>query len=138
VVVEDNGDTREMLCELLARAGFDCTSAESGGAALERIDEARPDIAILDVGLPGMDGFELARRIRGDSRHSGICLIALTGYGQASDRVAAREAGFDAHLVKPVRAEQLVRLLDEMRSTPPNGEARRNSQPPASDTALPG
>jgi two-component system CheB/CheR fusion protein len=111
VIVEDNADTREMLCELLASAGFDCRSAETGAAAMALIDEARPDIALLDVGLPGVDGLEIARRLRSDPRLASIRLIALTGYGQPSDRAKTLDAGFDAHLVKPVRADELLRLL---------------------------
>jgi two-component system CheB/CheR fusion protein len=111
VVVEDNPDSREMLCELLKRAGFECTTADNGPAALQLIDEVCPEIAILDVGLPEMDGFELARRLRANPRHAQLILIALTGYGRAEDRKASREAGFDEHLVKPVHAEQLLQLL---------------------------
>jgi len=111
VVVEDNADSREMLRELLQHAGFDCRAVESGAAALAVMDEMRPDIVILDVGLPEMDGFEIARQIRATTKHAGVCLIALTGYGQAADRAASRAAGFDVHLVKPVHAEQLLELL---------------------------
>jgi two-component system, chemotaxis family, CheB/CheR fusion protein len=118
VIVEDNADTREMLCELLAKAGFECRSAENGAAALELIDEFMPDIALLDVGLPEMDGLEVARRLRGDGKQAGLRLIALTGYGQPSDRTTALQAGFDAHLVKPVHAEDLLRLVIDMGGTP--------------------
>jgi two-component system, chemotaxis family, CheB/CheR fusion protein len=117
VVVEDNADSRDMLCELLAEADFDCRPAENGATALTLIDEVRPDIVILDVGLPAMDGFEVARRLRSDPRHAGLRLIALTGYGQAADRAVSRAAGFDEHLVKPVRAEELLAVLATMRRT---------------------
>jgi two-component system CheB/CheR fusion protein len=115
IIVEDNTDSRELLCELLEQAGFECRAAAAGSAALDVIEEFRPDVAVLDLGLPGMDGFELARRIRADERVSKTILIALTGYGQAADRAAAREAGFDEHLVKPVQGEQLLSLLVGMR-----------------------
>jgi two-component system CheB/CheR fusion protein len=115
VIVEDNADSREMLCEALTHAGFHCETAGNGLDALELVARVRPDIAILDVGLPGMDGFEIARRIRADAQLQDVCLIALTGYGQAQDRIASREAGFDEHLVKPVRAEHLLRLISDMR-----------------------
>jgi two-component system CheB/CheR fusion protein len=115
LVVEDNTDSRELLCELLLQAGFECRAAETGLDALTAVDEFRPDVAILDVGLPGIDGFEVARRLRTHPRHASLCLIALTGYGQAADRATARDAGFDEHLVKPVHAEQLLSLLAEMR-----------------------
>ena len=87
VVVEDQADSREALCELLSQEGFACRTAENGAEGLALIDEVLPDVAILDVGLPGMDGFEIARRLRADPRHAGMFLIAL-------DRVrAGRRAG---------------------------------------------
>jgi two-component system CheB/CheR fusion protein len=116
VVVEDNRDSREMLCELLVLSGFKCHTADNGRAALSLIEEIHPDIAILDVGLPEMDGFELARRVRRTRKHGDLCLIALTGYGQPSDHALGVEAGFDADLVKPVRAEHLLALLNRLRS----------------------
>jgi two-component system CheB/CheR fusion protein len=112
LVVEDNADSREMLCALLDRAGYEAYGAATGVAALTLLEEVQPDIAILDVGLPGMDGFEVARRIRSRPRHAHVRLVALTGYGQLSDRVASREAGFEAHVVKPVQTEQLLALLN--------------------------
>jgi two-component system CheB/CheR fusion protein len=117
LIVEDNSDSRELLCELLGQAAFECRAVDSGMAALALVEEFRPDVAILDLGLPEMDGFEIARRLRRDPRHAGVCLIALTGYGQASDRAVAREAGFDEHLVKPVQGEQLLTLLEQIRGT---------------------
>jgi two-component system CheB/CheR fusion protein len=110
-VVEDNADSREMLCELLTRHGFDCKSAERGDAGLALIREMHPDIAVVDVGLPGIDGLELARRVRSDPALAGTFLVALTGYGQATDRLTALNAGFDEHVVKPVRADELMQLL---------------------------
>jgi len=115
VVVEDNEDSRELICELLAGEGYNCHTAATGPAGLALVNELRPDIVILDLGLPEVDGFEVARRIRRDPRHDGACLIALTGYGQSSDRAAAKEAGFDEHLVKPVQPEQLLRLLSDLK-----------------------
>ncbi|MDP9151397.1 MAG: ATP-binding protein [Myxococcota bacterium] len=113
VVVEDNEDSRHMLCSLLEHAGFDCKSAGTGLEGLALIDATLPDVAILDVGLPEMDGLELARRIRKDPRHEKVHLLALTGYGQPADRSAACEAGFDGHLVKPVDPDQLVKRLSQ-------------------------
>jgi CheY-like chemotaxis protein len=126
LVVEDNADSREMLREVLERSGFKCVPAENGAVALTMLDEVAPDVAILDVGLPGLDGFEVARRVRANPRHKDLCLIALTGYGQPSDRAIGKEAGFDAHLVKPVRVDQLLSLLSEMR-----GEHHRRRASPA-------
>jgi two-component system CheB/CheR fusion protein len=114
VVVEDSEDSRELLCTVLTRAGFACSAADSGTAALELIEREQPGVAILDVGLPEMDGFEVARRIRDNPKHDDMFLIALTGYGRASDREASRKAGFDEHLVKPVRIEQLLDVLNKL------------------------
>ena len=122
LIVEDNADSREMLREVLERSGYSVAVAESGPRALEMLETMDPDAAILDVGLPELDGFELARRIRQHSRHHDLCLIALTGYGQPGDRITSHEAGFDAHLVKPVRAEHLVELLVQMRRERHDGQ----------------
>jgi two-component system CheB/CheR fusion protein len=116
-VVEDNADSRRILCELLELVGYECKSADNGIAGIALIDEVRPELAIIDLGLPGMDGLELARRLRRDPRHADVYLIALTGYGQPADHAAAREAGFDEHLVKPVRVEQLLTRLSVQAST---------------------
>jgi two-component system, chemotaxis family, CheB/CheR fusion protein len=113
VIIEDNDDSRDMLCALLGDAGFHCQSASTGPAGLALIDELSPASAVVDVGLPGLDGLELARRVRSNPKHAGIFLIALTGYGQPADRVAAHEAGFDGHLVKPVDFETLLSLLSD-------------------------
>lgn len=111
VVVEDNADSREMLCSMLKLAGASCQSAADGPSALALIDQVMPDAVILDVGLPHMDGLEVARRIRSNPRLSGVRLIALTGYGLASDRHATTQAGFDHHLVKPVQPADLFRAI---------------------------
>ncbi|MET0556154.1 MAG: response regulator, partial [Vicinamibacteria bacterium] len=115
VVVEDNADSREALCALLESAGYDCKSAGSGGAALALVSTFVPEVVILDLGLPEVDGFEIARRIRADARHAGARLVALTGYGQASDRAASLSAGFDEHVVKPVQPDRLLDLLARLR-----------------------
>lgn len=111
VVVEDNADGREALCELLGLAGFDCHSAADGEAGLALIERIHPHAAILDLGLPLLDGLEIARRLRADGKHAGMYLIALTGYGQRTDREQALAAGFDDHLIKPVDTRDLLRLL---------------------------
>jgi len=118
VVIEDNRDSREVLCELLTRNGFDCRSADNGREGLALIDEFEPMAAIVDIGLPGIDGLELARRLRASGKHPGILLIALTGYGQRSDRELALQAGFDEHVVKPVDLAALRRLLGKRKSLP--------------------
>jgi two-component system, chemotaxis family, CheB/CheR fusion protein len=124
VVVEDNADSREMLCTLLEGAGFVCHTAGAGMAALALVDQVHPDIVILDVGLPEMNGFEVARRIRSNPEHADVRLIAVTGYGQAADRAASREAGFDSHLVKPVQVDQLLALLVQMQDEGAAAQAR--------------
>jgi two-component system CheB/CheR fusion protein len=111
MVVEDYADSRDVLCAMLRDAGLDCHGAADGQTALRLIDDISPDAVILDVGLPGMNGLEVARRIRANPRHRGIRLIALTGYGQSSDREATAQAGFDDHLVKPVHPSELLRVL---------------------------
>jgi two-component system CheB/CheR fusion protein len=116
LVVEDNEDAREMLCQMLSRAGFECRAVGDGLAALALVDGFRPHAAIIDVGLPGIDGFEIARRLRRDPTTAVATLVAVTGYGQPRDRSAALEAGFDAHVVKPVKLDELVRVLDASRA----------------------
>jgi two-component system CheB/CheR fusion protein len=126
VVIEDNADSREMLCALLSNAGFDCKSCDNGSAGLALIDEFQPLAAIVDIGLPGMDGLELTRRVRSSMRHPNLYLIALTGYGQRADRELALKAGFDEHVVKPVDLAALLRLLATRRNKPVTrvGESR--------------
>ena len=116
LIVEDNDDSREMMFQLLDHAGHECRTASTGTGALEVLHGFAPDIAILDVGLPEMDGFELARRIRQDPEHSGTILIAVTGYGRASDHATSREVGFDGHLVKPVDTNHLLNLLSSLQN----------------------
>jgi signal transduction histidine kinase/ActR/RegA family two-component response regulator len=101
LVVEDNADAREMLRLLLELDGHEVYGAADGPGGLEAAEHLRPDVALIDVGLPGFDGYELARRLR-TAVGAAIHLVALTGYGQPEDRRRAHEAGFDAHLVKPV------------------------------------
>jgi signal transduction histidine kinase/ActR/RegA family two-component response regulator len=110
LVVEDNDDAREMLHHLLRLAGHEVLEATDGPSGLEATLRARPDVALVDVGLPGFDGYELARRVRATG-DSSIYLVALTGYGQPDDRRQAMESGFDAHLVKPVNPEALLAAI---------------------------
>ena len=101
VVIEDNADAREMLRVALEMAGHEVHEAHDGPTGLQTILRLQPDVALVDVGLPAFDGYEVARRVRA-AAGSAIHLIALTGYGQPDDRRQALEAGFDAHLVKPI------------------------------------
>jgi CheY-like chemotaxis protein len=100
-----------MMRHLLLLAGHAVREAPDGVAGLTMALQRPPDVAIVDVGLPGLDGFELARRLRADPRGRATTLIALTGYGQSETRARALEAGFDAFLVKPLAAEALERIL---------------------------
>ena len=111
VVIEDNPDGAEMLSLLLEHAGYQVFTAEDGKSGIELIERVSPHVALVDIGLPVMDGFEVARWIRSQSEHRELYLLALTGYGQAGDRAAALEAGFDEHLVKPVDADTLRQLM---------------------------
>ncbi len=108
VLVEDIDDNREMLQALLELDGHQVISAKDGEAGCEAILKHRPKVALIDIGLPGIDGYEVARRVRRDAACREIRLIALTGYGQKSDIAAALDAGFDEHLVKPVDPEALA------------------------------
>ena len=110
LVVEDSDDARETLVELLQVMGHRVESAGDGIAGLDKALAIGPDVALVDIGLPGIDGFELARRLRtADGRR--LYMVALTGYGAAEDRRRAMEAGFDAHMTKPVEASRLAELL---------------------------
>jgi CheY-like chemotaxis protein len=108
--VEDNADARETLQLLLQLEGYQVTAADSGEQAVEQAATTRFDVAMVDIGLPDVDGYEVARRVRA-KRGKDIFLVALTGYGQAEDRKRALEAGFDAHLVKPVDPDDLLKVL---------------------------
>jgi signal transduction histidine kinase/CheY-like chemotaxis protein len=114
LIVEDNQDGRESLRDLLEIWGYRVDLAEDGPAGLEHALAAPPDVALIDIGLPGYDGNEVARRIRANLNGHSPCLIAMTGYGQPEDRGRALEAGFDTYLVKPVEPEMLSRLLAEV------------------------
>jgi signal transduction histidine kinase len=113
LVVEDNADGRETLRDLLELWGYRVELAETGAEGVERAVDIRPDIALVDIGLPGIDGYEVARLVRRALPGCPLRLIAMTGYGQPEDRERALDAGFDAYLVKPVKAEELEGLLAE-------------------------
>jgi PAS domain S-box-containing protein len=112
LLIEDNPDSREMLHAILKLDGFEVEVAEDGQQGLDAILAQRPDVALIDIGLPGLDGYEVARRVRKQLSSSEVHLVALTGYGQAKDREAAFRAGFDDHLVKPVNLEDVERVLN--------------------------
>ena len=112
LLIEDNDDGREMLAMMLEAQQYQVTTAVDGDDGLHKAAAAPPDIALVDIGLPGIDGYEVARRLRADPATRGVRLIALTGYGQDSDQQRALDAGFDAHLVKPVEIARLMALLE--------------------------
>jgi CheY-like chemotaxis protein len=112
LVVEDNADARTTLELLLKRAGHEVAVAEDGPAGLDAALSKRPEVALIDLGLPGLDGYALARVIRRQLRGEAMRLIALTGYGQAHDRRRATDSGFDAYLVKPVDPASLQRAIE--------------------------
>jgi CheY-like chemotaxis protein len=110
LIVEDNADGRETLKTLLKLQGHVVETAEDGLGGVALALANRPQVALIDLGLPGLDGYEVARQIRaalGDQ----VYLVALTGFGQDEDRRRTLDAGFDAHLLKPVDLDELSRLL---------------------------
>ncbi|MFO0890685.1 MAG: ATP-binding protein [Isosphaeraceae bacterium] len=111
LVVDDNQDSAATLGRLLQVLGTDVQIAHDGPTALEMVEGYSPDVVFLDLGMPGMDGLEVARRIRQSSPSRSIVLIALTGWGQHGDRLRTRDAGFDHHLVKPANMSALQSLL---------------------------
>jgi len=114
LIVEDSSDSGEILCELLESEGFSTRLAEDGLTALQEFSDFSPDVVVLDIGLPGMDGYEVARRIRRLGSGSGTSLIALTGWGGSADRELSAQAGFDEHLVKPVIFGELLRSIERV------------------------
>ena len=111
LIVDDNRDAADSLAMLLEIGGHEATAVYSAQDALQRAAEFRPAVILLDIGLPEIDGHEVARRIRGMPELRDVRLVALTGYGQEEDRRRTRDAGFDHHLVKPVDLEELERTL---------------------------
>jgi CheY-like chemotaxis protein len=113
LVVDDNRDAAESLAVFLKLSGHDTYIAHDGLEAVDKAAQLSPDIILLDIGLPKINGFEAARRIREQAQGRKLILVALTGWGQDADRQKSREAGFNAHLVKPVDAGVLANLLVE-------------------------
>ena len=111
LVVEDNRDGLETLLALLDMLGYEVAGAGDGREALEQARRFRPDIVLLDLGLPVMDGLEVARALRADEAFADVFIAALTGWGGEADRRRTAEAGFDAHLTKPVELGALEDVL---------------------------
>jgi len=116
LVVDDNADSAESLATLLRMSGHEACTAYDGAHALEVAEQFRPDVVLLDIGMPRMDGFEAARRIRRRPWGQGVLLLAMTGWGQEADRQRSREAGIAHHLVKPVDPQMVERLLADLSS----------------------
>ena len=121
LIVEDNADARDMLLALLSLERHEVYTASDGPAGVDAAVRLRPEVALVDIGLPGLNGYEVARRIRATEAGRAMKLIALTGYGQREDTRQAREAGFDLHLVKPVEPR---RLDDALRALLPSPDQR--------------
>ncbi|MBI2218466.1 MAG: response regulator [Candidatus Rokubacteria bacterium] len=109
--MEDNEDARESLRTVLEVDGHEVEAVADGHAATEAVGRLEPDIVLIDIGLPDMDGYELARRLRAMPGATRRRLVAVTGYGRPEDRQRALQAGFDAYLIKPVEAERLASLV---------------------------
>ncbi|MEW4567045.1 PAS domain S-box protein [Tautonia sp. JC769] len=118
LLVDDHQDAARTLGKLLTLSGLEVQLAYDGASAIERVATFQPEVVVLDIGLPDMDGYEVARRIRKQPGGPARTLIALTGWGQESDRLRSLEAGFDTHLVKPVDPEELIALLHRVSPKP--------------------
>jgi len=111
LVVDDNVDSAKTIGMLLQASGHEIRIIHDGLAALDAALDFRPRVVLLDIGLPGLDGFEVAKRLRQHASLQNILLVAMTGYGQESDRQRSKEAGFDHHLVKPANFKQVLQIL---------------------------
>ena len=114
LLADDNADALESLATVLRLHGHEVFSAPNGAIALETAARHLPEVALLDIGMPLIDGYEVARRIRAQEWGKGVTLVAVTGWGQESDRVRSQEAGFDTHLVKPLDLDKLTALLAQL------------------------
>ena len=118
LVIEDNRDAANTLCMLLRAFGYDATVAHSGPDGIDKARRLQPQVVLCDIGLPGMDGFAVARTLRHDPALSQTRLIAVTGYGREEDKTRALEAGFDEHITKPADADKLLATLAVIKQTP--------------------
>jgi PAS domain S-box-containing protein len=127
LVVEDNDDAREMLCHLVRLLGHEVHEAIDGGAGVDTALRLQPDLTLVDIGLPGGDGYEVARRLRAAATGRRLRLVALTGYGRREDRERALAAGFDEHLVKPIDPARLAALLSAAGPSCDRGDHMKSS-----------
>ena len=126
LLVDDNADAAQAVQQVLSRSGHDVHVAADGVTALAMARQEPPQVIVLDIGLPDLDGLSVARQLRDDERTRGIPLIALTGYGRADDVARARAAGFDRHLTKPAEPEVLLRAISEATSDGRRAAGPRN------------
>jgi len=112
VVADDNEDSAQSFAMLLSFSGHEVRIAHDGEEALDAVRDFRPDVAFLDIGMPRLSGYEVAEAVRAEPWGRDVILIAVTGWGQADDKVRARSAGFDQHLVKPIDPSDVDRLLE--------------------------
>jgi CheY-like chemotaxis protein len=133
LLVDDNVDAAKTLAMLLRYQGQQVTIVHDGVAALEAVAHNKPDLILLDIGLPRMDGYEVARQIREQRDYDDVVLIALTGWGQEEDRRRSREAGFNEHLTKPVDQKTLQRILMDLppKQTGPEPDVNTPKSAPA-------
>jgi PleD family two-component response regulator len=115
IIVDDNRDAAEMLAEILDAAGFSTIALLDAQSVLDNLAVFRPDFILIDIGLPVVDGYELAQRVHALEEFKGVRLIAITGYGHESARQRSNAAGFSEHLVKPVDTKQLEAILRRKR-----------------------
>ncbi|HEU4753713.1 MAG TPA: ATP-binding protein, partial [Armatimonadota bacterium] len=125
LVVDDNRDAAEVQAEALRLSGYDVHVAFDGLAAIEAARTYRPHVALLDIGLPRMNGYEVARRLRAHPDTAAIPLVAVTGYGQDQDREEAHRAGFSRYMIKPVDPDELERAIRSLASSAEHGDGRR-------------
>ncbi len=118
LVVDDNHDAGDTMSQILELLGADVRTARDGLQALAAFADYRPSVVLLDIGMPGMNGYEVAQAIRARYPGDATKLVALTGWGQDEDRRKARDAGFDHHMVKPADIAALEALLSSMQATP--------------------
>ena len=118
LLVEDSADVRETLKEFLEDLGHEVTVAVNGPEGLARLRELRPDVALVDAGLPGIDGYEVARRARAEPGGDKLYLVALTGNGSPEAKAKAEKAGFNFHLTKPVDIKELSRVVSGSKALP--------------------
>jgi len=112
VIADDNEDSAQSFAMLLSFSGHEVKIAHDGAEALDAVRNFRPDVAFLDIGMPGLTGYEVAQAVRAEPWGRDVTLIAVTGWGQPDDKQRAHTAGFDRHLVKPIDPDEVDRLLD--------------------------